>query len=40
MLVDSVNEFAPFASVLFETMYSNITILPSDNDVPSTPSPK
>ena len=40
MLVDKVNALAPFASVLFETIYSNITILPSDNSVPNTPSPK
>ena len=40
MLVDSVNELAPFASVLFVTIYSNIIILPSVNDAPNTPSPK
>ena len=40
ILVDSEKELAPFASVLFETIYSSITILPSDNAVPNTPSPK
>ena len=39
MLVDKVNALAPFASVLFETIYSSITILQSDNCVPNTPSP-
>ena len=39
-LPDNVNELAPFASSLFETMYSNITILPSSNLFPNTSSPK
>ena len=32
--------FALFASVLLVTIYSNITIFPSDNPCPTTPSPK
>ena len=39
-LPDNVNVEAPFASALLETMYSKITILPSDKDWPTTPSPK
>ena len=37
---DSVNVEAPFASVLFVTTYSKITMLPSDKFCPITPSPK
>ena len=33
-LPDNVNVEAPFASVLFVTMYSKITILPSSKDFP------
>ena len=36
----NVNVEAPFASSLFETIYSKITILPSDNFLPKIPSPK
>ena len=38
--LDKVNEEAPLASVLLVTIYSNITILPSDNFLPNTSSPK
>ena len=37
---DRANVEAPFASALFVTTYSNITILPSDKFCPITPSPK
>ena len=37
---DNAKLEAPFASSLFETTYSKITILPSDNLFPITPSPK
>ena len=40
MLPDKLNALAPFPSVLFVTIYSNITILPSDNFLPKIPSPK
>ena len=40
MLPDKLNALAPFDSVIFVTMYSNITILPSANFLPFTPSPK
>ena len=40
MSPDKANELAPLASVLFVTIYSNITILPSDNFLPNNPSPK
>ena len=36
----NVNVEAPLDSVLFVTMYSSMTILPSDKFCPSTPSPK
>ncbi len=35
-----VNVEAPFAASTFETMYSSITILPSDNLAPMASSPK
>ena len=38
--LDKVNEVVPFDSVLLVTIYSNITILPSDNFLPITSSPK
>ena len=40
MSPDKANELAPLASVLLVTTYSNITILPSDNFLPNSPSPK
>ena len=40
MSPDKVNELAPLASVLFVTIYSKITILPSTGFLPSMPSPK
>ena len=40
ILPDKVNELAPFETVMFVTIYSKITIIPSDNALPFTPSPK
>ena len=40
ILPDKLNELAPFETFLFVTIYSNITILPSANALPFTPSPK
>ena len=40
IVLDNVNAEAPFDSSLFVTTYSKITILPSDNFLPNTPSPK
>mgnify|MGYP005691618271 CR=1 FL=1 len=40
MLPESENELALLETSLLVTMYSNITILPSANDLPIMPSPK
>ena len=40
MLEPNSKALAPLASVLFVTIYSKITILPSSNFLPITPSPK
>ena len=37
---DREKELAPFASIVFVTIYSKITMLPSANDWPIVPSPK
>ena len=40
MFPDNENFEAPFELEVLVTMYSNITILPSSNLVPTIPSPK
>ena len=40
MFPDNANFEAPFEFTVLVTIYSNITILPSDNFLPVTPSPK
>ena len=40
ILPDSVNELALLETPLFVTIYSSITILPSNNALPFIPSPK
>ena len=40
ILVGELNEFAPFAKLLFVTTYCSMTMLPSDNALLTVPSPK
>jgi len=40
MFPDNENFEAPFEFTVLVTTYSNIIILPSDNFLPTTPSPK
>ena len=40
MSPERTNELAPFPSVLFVTIYSNIIIFPSTGFLPNWPSPK